>query len=408
MGPAARTPLPTPAAPEDDRPPKRRRTAQPTLLACFGTAARGSRAPTSTPAPTRAVIYEWAFAPPFDHPLKGAVYVGQTYQTLEARTAQHKRDAAREPRELGLHALWSRYPHDDHWDVRAVATRDFADRVEAIAWMNAREVDRIAAHGGVLRDMDAARRQTLNLTKGGQGDPRAVWAAVQARSRRALGRVWPALKAYHAAHDHLRVPFRHRGDVEGVHLGKLVSNIRSQQAFLQHADFVAWLDARGFAYDAPRARLVEAVWPALKAYHAAHGHLRVPQRHRGDVEDVHLGQVVGSIRSQQAFLQHADFVAWLDARGFAYDAPRARLEEAVWPALKAYHAAHGHLRVPQRHRGDVEGVHLGQVVGNIRSQQVFLHHADFTAWLRARGFRMHAQDERADRAAWARVGASEA
>ena len=149
------------------------------------------------------------------------------------------------------------------------------------------------------------------------------------------------------------------------------------------------------------------MWPALKAYHAARGHLRVSQRHRGDVEGVHLGEVVHNIRSHQAFLQHADFVAWLDARGFAYDARRARLVGTVWPALKVYHAARGHLRVSQRHRGDVEGVHLGQVVSSIRSQQAFLQHADFAAWLRARGFRMHARDERADRAAWARVGASE-
>ena len=98
-------------------------------------------------------------------------------------------------------------------------------------------------------------------------------------------------------------------------------------------------------------------------------------------------------RKRQDFLQHA---------------PRARLEEAVWPALEAYHAAHGHLRVPRRHRDDVEGVHLGQVVSNIRSRRAFLRRADFVAWLRARGFRMHARDERADRAAWARVGASEA
>ena len=91
-----------------------------------------------------------------------------------------------------------------------------------------------------------------------------------------------------------------------------------------------------------------------------------------------------------------------------YDAPRARLVEAVWPALNAHHAAHGHLRDPFRHRGDVEGVHLGKAVDHIRSQQTFLQQADFTVWLDARGFRMHARDERADRAAWARVGASEA
>ena len=82
---------------------------------------------------------------------------------------------------------------------------------------------------------------------------------------------------------------------------------------------------------------------------------------------------------------------------------RARLQEVVWPALKAYHAVHGHPRVPIDHRGDVEDVHLGETVRNIRNQKAFLQHADFAAWLRARGFRMHTRDERADRAAWARM-----
>jgi len=281
-----------------------------------------------------------------------------------------------------------------------VATRDFAGRAEAVAWTDVQEAHRIAAHGGVLRDTGAARRQTLNLTEGGRGDPRAAWAAVRARSRRALDRARPALEAYHAAHGHLRVPIAHRGDAEGVRLGELVGRIRSQQTFLQHADFKAWLDARGFAYDAPRARLVEAVWPALKGYHAAHGRLRVPLRHRGDVEGVHLGQVVRSIRSRRAFLQHADFEAWFEARGVVGDTHRVRLVATVWPALKGYHAAPGHLRVPQRHRGDVEGVHLGQVVNGIRSRRAFLRHGDFTAWLDAHGFVHDAHRARLREAVW--------
>jgi hypothetical protein len=69
----------------------------------------------------------------------------------------------------------------------------------------------------------------------------------------------------------------------------------------------------------------------------------------------------------------------------------------VWPKFKAYYEKHEHLRVP---KSDPD---LGLTVNNIRSQKTFLWHADFKAWLREHGFKMHARNDRKSAERWAEV-----
>jgi hypothetical protein len=136
---------------------------------------------------------------------------------------------------------------------------------------------------------------------------------------------------------------------------------------------------------------LKRVWPKLEAYYEKHMHLRVP------ISDPDLGSTVHNIRSQKYFLWHADFKAWLDERDFVYDAYAWHVEEEVWPKFKAYYEKHGHLRVPQT---DPD---LGGIVSNIRSQKIFLWHADFKAWLREHGFKMHARNDRKSAERWAEL-----
>ena len=133
------------------------------------------------------------------------------------------------------------------------------------------------------------------------------------------------------------------------------------------------------------------VWPKLEAYYEEHKHLRVPRSHP------ELGSVVHTIRSRNDFLGHADFKKWLYERNFVYDAPRAHLEEDVWPKLEAFYEEYEHLRVPRRHP------ELGKIVNNIRSRNDFLGHADFRSWLYERDFTMHAKDAVKNAEKWAKV-----
>ncbi|GMH90432.1 hypothetical protein TrST_g5533 [Triparma strigata] len=288
---------------------------------------------------TNALIYQWTLdrIDPA-HPLFGTPYIGQVVRAgltcqemFHKRKREHITGSCRQPKELGLH--WAiRVFGEGAFTVRMVETTRLP-RKQAMEWANAREIALIAEHGGVMRDCEpsAQMHQTLNLTSGGQGNVHQVsggqgnasnvWEGLQASSRKKLMKVWPKFKAYYEAHEDLRVPFR------DPDLGMIVNRIRSRNDFLWHEDFKAWLDEHGFVYDARRAHLEEEVWPKFKAYYEAHGNLRVPR------SDPDLGRIVGGIRSQNHFLWHADFKAWLYERGFKMHARDATTNAERWAAV---------------------------------------------------------------------------
>ena len=85
----------------------------------------------------------------------------------------------------------------------------------------------------------------------------------------------------------------------------------------------------GFVYDARTTHLEEDVWPKFKAYYEKNKDLHVPQR------DPDLGIVVNTIRSQKAFLWHADFKAWLHEHGFKMHTTDVTKNAERWAAVYA-------------------------------------------------------------------------
>ena len=73
----------------------------------------------------------------------------------------------------------------------------------------------------------------------------------------------------------------------------------------------------------------------------------------------------------------------------------------VWPKFQRFYEANKHLRIPTT---DPE---LGSVVSHIRSQKIFLWHADFAMWLWCACFKMHTKDLQLNRERWTQVFASE-
>ena len=68
--------------------------------------------------------------------------------------------------------------------------------------------------------------------------------------------------------------------------------------------------------------------------------------------------------------------------------------------LEAYYETHNDLRVPQSYR-TANGYALGNVVSNIRSHRTYVDdHPERVAWLRERGFRMHARNAAIDARRW--------
>ena len=198
--------------------------------------------------PTDAVVYCWKFTPPFYHCLRGVCYFGQTVQGLDVRVREHKNVSRRYPKDTGLHCLWCLFPYDDHWAISTVKEKRFDTREAAHEWMDDLEKKLIAENGGIMKAMDRRCEQTLNLQKGGQGDPRKLWEAIRAHTRVKLMRVWKALRQFLERERHLRVPTAHVETVDDrkVNLGRIVRDIRSRKHFLHFDDFRQWLYDTGF------------------------------------------------------------------------------------------------------------------------------------------------------------------
>ena len=262
-----------------------------------------------------AIIYKWEFTPPFAHVLANCCYFGQTRQELDARTRQHKYDSLSDPKELGLHALWRQFPYESYWKIYLLEEEYFENVVSAGEWMNQREITLIQENGGILKNMDAKLKQTLNLTSGGQGNPQKVYECILAKSRKKLNKKWPAFKKFYARENNIQIPRDHKENVNGeeIKLGLIVNGIRTKGYFLQHLDFKKWLDAHNFVYDERRAHLELEVWPAFKKFYARETHFQIPQNHREIVngEEIELGHIASHIRSQGCFLQYKDFAMWL-------------------------------------------------------------------------------------------------
>tara|TARA_Y100000385_G_scaffold118916_1_gene123772 strand:+ start:41 stop:1198 length:1158 start_codon:yes stop_codon:yes gene_type:complete len=198
-----------------------------------------------------AVLYEaWLEHADESEPLWRVPYFGQVVRVgtaeaiFAARKRKHETDAAREDKDLGLHAVIDRFgPDAMAWRIVSYET---GPRTAMQELANAEEIRLIGEHGGILRDMDAKLEQTLNLTKGGKwGDARAVWEAIDARRRRALNRFKAAMAKYVAENGSVLVPTAYIDD-DGYRLGRQLSSFRQGQmrkGMPDEADINGWANA---------------------------------------------------------------------------------------------------------------------------------------------------------------------
>ena len=351
-----------------------------------------------------AALYEWILdkIDP-EHPLFGITYVGQICRAgkvpekaFDERTREHETNAARESKEVGLHAAVDMFGTGAFTKRLIPGERKHAPRTQAMAWANEREIALIAERGGVLRDMDRRLQQTLNLTAGGQGDAIKSWQSIAIRSEKRWLTVRSALAAFHDREGHLNVPQDH--EERGMALGSIVNGMRSNKSLLPgHPDRQAWLDARGWIGNMYEARW-RVVQDALLKFYQREGHLHVPSTYT--VGDLSLGRVVVSIRTRDDFLVgHPERRRWLHERGWVRDARHEHWIH-VRTALESFYKREGHLCVPYRHVEN--GIRLGCAVKEMRCQGTFLkQHQDRKAWVEARGWISNAREHR-----WLEVKAS--
>ncbi|KAJ0395665.1 hypothetical protein P43SY_009476 [Pythium insidiosum] len=156
------------------------------------------------------------------------------------------------------------------------------------------------------------------------------------------------------------------------------------------------LDALDFAWDVMQHKWSTRFLPALRRFHALHGHCDVPQSfvvpceddavaQWGDLPACHgyrLGAAVNHVRLGDSFaLQVATHQRELEALGFARSSSDHQWGARVLPALEAYSRLHGHCHVPvafsvplddARWPEGTRGMRLGFIVQNIQYRGDFL------------------------------------
>ena len=204
-------------------------------------------------------------------------------------------------------------------------------------WMNQREITLIQENGGILKNMDAKLKQTLNLTSGGQGDPKKVYECILAKSRKKLNKKWPAFKKFYARENNIQIPRDHKEIINGkeIKLGKIVNGIRTKGCFLQYKDFKKWLDAHNFVYDERRAHFELEIWPAFEQFYARETHLHILRHHKEEVngKEIKLGHIASHIRSHGYFLQYKDFAMWLWCGCFKMHARNGDKNTVKWNGI---------------------------------------------------------------------------
>lgn len=172
------------------------------------------------------------------------VRVGTAEQNFKDRKRGHETDSISDAKVLGFHSVIGMFGSDKiAWTI--VDSRS-GPRTKVQEWANAEEIRLIAEHGGVLRDMDAKLKQTLNLTNGGQcRDAAARWASIDAVRRHALTKFKAAMETFVEVNGHALVPQVHI-DADGYRLGSALNNFRQGMLWKgmpELTEIVAWAEA---------------------------------------------------------------------------------------------------------------------------------------------------------------------
>jgi hypothetical protein len=170
------------------------------------------------------------------------------------------------------------------------------------------------------------------------------------------------LKSFLKAHGHARVPQHYRQN--GIQLGTWITNQRAKhnRGHLPK-DRVKRLESlKGWSWG-PHKDQWNSAFQELKSFLKAHGHALVPQRYRQN--GIQLGTWVNTQRNKykRGHLPK-DKVKQLESlKGWSWD-PIEDQWNSSYQELKSFLKAHGHARVPARHRQN--GIELGTWVSTQR------------------------------------------
>ncbi|MFJ3673575.1 Helicase associated domain protein [Streptomyces sp. NPDC090106] len=209
------------------------------------------------------------------------------------------------------------------------------------------------------------------LTVTGIDVPRGFASSITTCTVRSTTSSWEehygAASLYQHAHGNLDIPQSHVTDA-GLNLGQWLKNQRSLRDRLT-SDRVRRLDELGINW-APKEQTWRRNLAAAQAYHAEHGHLRVPENYCTMLEGdrVELGAFIVALRRGLIRLD-AERTAALNAIGMIWNLLEERWQR-FYDAAHKYHAKHENLLVPKDFVTDDDPpLRLGQWIVKMRANQ---------------------------------------
>ncbi|MCX5078756.1 Helicase associated domain protein (plasmid) [Streptomyces sp. NBC_00513] len=174
-----------------------------------------------------------------------------------------------------------------------------------------------------------------------------------------------AAHAYHEEHGHLDIPSGHV-TADGRRLGQWINNARQhRRKGWMGADRIAALDRLGMIWDSDWYHFQTAFGHA-RTYRETHGHLNVPQAYRTP-DGYRLGTRINMLRRDYANGRLTpERITALERLDMTWNT-RAQANEELIAQARAFHAAHGHLRVPHTHVTD-DGYPLGSALKTRRNR----------------------------------------
>jgi hypothetical protein len=253
---------------------------------------------------------------------------------------------------VGLAALTTY--HAEHGDVRVPVSYRALSGYRLGVWVNVQRT----AYNASPRTLSPERSADLEALG-------MIWDEMAEKFAVGLA----ALTSYHAEHGDVRVPQSYRAP-SGYQLGVWVTAQRTAYNAIPRTlspERSADLEALGMLWD-PLAENFAVGLAELTAYHAEHGDVRVPQSYRAP-SGYRLGSWVTTQRTAYNTNPRTlspERIADLEALGMSWD-PLAEKFAVGLAALTAYHAEHGHVRVPYSYRTP-SGYRLGSWVNNRRNE----------------------------------------
>ena len=309
-----------------------------------------------------------------DDPLYDVPYIGQSlprskiYKTpedvLRNRKKQHISSSNNVDKELGFMAALKLYGEDSF--VWKVLEYKYLTYIEGQNWANEREKYYIEINGGILIDMDNRYYQTLNLTNGGQGNPRCIFECIESRSN----------KRWHKFISHLEEYYQENGNTKcnGKYICKDEYPLGQTIISVRNGNMINYNNSRkeqlhkfpDWIWDI-KANKYSIFYNELSKYKDENGNCNVPQDYI-TLDGYPLGNILNKIRQGQFIKYNPNRKDELTKLGVCWK-PQKEKRDDIWDDIKKqlllYYIENNNSNVPIN-------TELGRQVAHIRQRKSFV------------------------------------